>query len=120
MVTLEDIIEEIVGEIRDEYDEKPEDWLHQEGKNIYVVKGNASIKELCQRLSLDLPQTGDFTTLAGFLFFKFGKIPHEHDALEHKGNQFLVEKMNKRHISLVRLILNPEQPEKTHEDRRLQ
>jgi putative hemolysin len=120
IVTLEDIIEEIVGEIRDEYDEKAEDWLHQEGKNVYIVKGNASIKELGQRLSLDLPQTGDFTTLAGFLFFKFGRIPHEHDALEHRGNQYVVEKMNKRHISLVRLILKPEQSEKRDEDRRLQ
>ena len=120
IVTLEDIIEEIVGEIRDEYDEKVEDWLHQEGKNICVVKGNVSIKELNQRLSLDLPQTSDFTTLAGFLFSKFGRIPREHDALQHNGNQFTVEKMNKRHISLVRIILRPEQSEKAHEDRRLQ
>jgi len=120
IVTLEDIIEEIVGEIRDEYDEKAEEWLHPEGKNIYLVKGNASIKELCQRLPLELPQTGDFTTLAGFLFYKFGKIPHEHDALEHKGNQFIVEKMNKRHISLVRIILKTEPSENGHEDRRLQ
>jgi putative hemolysin len=120
IVTLEDIIEEIVGEIRDEYDEKVEDWLRQEGKNVYVVKGNVSIKELSQRLSLDLPQTSDFTTLAGFLFSKFGRIPHERDALEHKGNQFIVEKMNKRHISLVRIILRPDQSEKAHEDRRLE
>jgi putative hemolysin len=118
IITLEDIIEEIVGEIRDEYDEKAEDWLHQEGKNIYLAKGNASIKELNQRLPISLPQSGDFTTLAGFLFFKFGRIPHEHEALEHNGNQFIVEKMNKRHISLVRIILRPEQPGKAHEDRR--
>lgn len=120
IITLEDIIEEIVGEIRDEYDEKAEEWFHPEGKNIYIVKGNASIKELCQRLPLEIPQTSEFTTLAGFLFYKFGKIPHEHDALEHKGNQFIVEKMNKRHISLVRIILNPEKSEKNHEDHRLQ
>lgn len=119
IVTLEDIIEEIVGEIQDEYDEKAEEWFHPEGKNIYIVKGNASIKELCQRLPLDIPQTGEFTTLAGFLFFKFGKIPREHDTLEHKGNRFIVEKMNKRHISLVRIILNPEKSEKSHEGHRL-
>jgi putative hemolysin len=120
IVTLEDIIEEIVGEIRDEYDEKAEEWFHSEGKNVYIVKGNASIKELCQRLPLEIQQRSEFTTLAGFLFYKFGKIPHEHDALEHKGNQFIVEKMNKRHISLVRIILNPEKSEKENEDRRLQ
>jgi putative hemolysin len=81
------------------------------GKNAYLVKGNASIKELCQRLPLCLPQTGEFTTLAGFLLFRFGKIPHEKDALEYEGHTFAVEKMNKRHISLVRIILRPAVPE---------
>jgi putative hemolysin len=120
IVTLEDIIEEIVGDIRDESDEKAEEWFHAEGKNTYLVKGNASIKELCQRLPLCLPQTAGFTTLAGFLLYRFGKIPHESDALEFRGHRFIVEKMNKRHISLVRIILNPENPETDHEDRRLE
>jgi putative hemolysin len=107
IVTMEDIIEEIVGEIRDEYDEKAEEWLKPQGKYAYLVKGNASIKELCQRLPLCLPQTGEFTTLAGFLLFRFGKIPHEKDALEYEGKTYVVEKMNKRHISLVRITLPP-------------
>ncbi|MEW5900300.1 MAG: hemolysin family protein [Acidobacteriota bacterium] len=108
IVTLEDIIEEIVGEIQDEYDEKLEEWFQPAGKNAYLVKGNASLKELCQRLPLCLPQTGDYSTLAGFLFFRFGKIPREQDALEFGGHRFVVEKMNKRHISLVRVFLGPE------------
>jgi magnesium and cobalt exporter, CNNM family len=107
IVTLEDIIEEIVGEVRDEYDEKAEEWLKPLGKSAYLVKGNASIKELCQRLPLCLPQTGEFTTLAGFLLFRFGRIPHEKDALEYEGKTYVVEKMNKRHISLVRITLPP-------------
>jgi putative hemolysin len=120
IVTLEDLIEEIVGDIRDESDEKAEEWFHAEGKDTYLVKGNASIKELCQRLPLCLPQTAGFTTLAGFLLYRFGKIPRESDALEFRGHQFIVEKMNKRHISLVRIILNPENPETDHEDHRLE
>jgi putative hemolysin len=107
IVTLEDIIEEIVGEIRDEYDDKAEEWLKAVEKNVYIVKGNASIKELCQRLPLCLPQTGGFTTLAGFLLYKFGRIPQEKDSLEFEGNRFIVERMNKRHVSLVRIILGP-------------
>ena len=107
IVTLEDIIEEIVGEIQDESDEKAEEWFQPLEKNAYLVKGNASIKELCQRLPLCLPQTGEFTTLAGFLLFRFGKIPHEKDALEFEGNRYVVERMNKRHISLVRISLQP-------------
>jgi len=118
IVTLEDIIEEIVGEIQDEYDEKVEEWFQAAGKNIFVVRGNASLKELCQRLPLCLPQTAGFTTLAGFLLYQFGRIPHEKDALEFKGNQFIVEKMTKRRISLVRIILSPGLREKGHEDHR--
>ncbi|HUU37310.1 MAG TPA: hemolysin family protein [Candidatus Desulfaltia sp.] len=107
IVTLEDIIEEIVGEIRDEYDDKAEEWFQAVEKNIYLVKGNTSIKELCQRLPLCLPQTGGFTTLAGFLLYQFGRIPHEKDSLEFQGNRFIVERMNKRHISLVHITLGP-------------
>jgi putative hemolysin len=118
IVTLEDIIEEIVGEIQDEYDEKVEEWFQAVDKNTYVIKGNASLKELCQRLPLCLPQAGGFTTLAGFLLYQFGRIPHEKDALEFKGNQFIVEKMTKRRISLVRIILTPGAREKAHEDHR--
>jgi putative hemolysin len=107
IVTLEDIIEEIVGEIQDEYDDKAEEWLKAVEKDVYIVKGNASIKELCQRLPLCLPQTGGFTTLAGFLLYQFGRIPQEKDSLEFEGNRFIVERMNKRHVSSVRIILGP-------------
>jgi putative hemolysin len=108
IVALEDIIEEIVGEIQDESDEKAEEWFQSLGKNAYLVKGNASIKELCLRLPLCLPQTGEFTTLAGFLLYRFGKIPHEKDTIESEGTRYVVEKMNKRHISLVRILLRPQ------------
>ncbi|MBN2409580.1 MAG: HlyC/CorC family transporter [Candidatus Aminicenantes bacterium] len=107
IVTLEDIIEEIVGEIQDEYDGKAEEWFQTVEKNVYLVKGNASLKELCQRLPLCLPHAGGFTTLAGFLLFQFGRIPREKDNLEFEGNRFTVERMNKRHISLVRISLGP-------------
>jgi putative hemolysin len=107
LVTLEDIIEEIVGEIQDEYDDKAEEqWFHKEGDGIYIIKGNAPVKEISQRLPIEFPDKVEYTTLAGFLLFKFGRIPHEKDSLDHLGHRFTVEKMNKRHISLVRVELN--------------
>ena len=104
IVTLEDIIEEIVGEIQDEYDPK-EEWFSQVEENVYVVKGRASIKDVNQRLLLELPEKREYTTLAGFFLYEFGKIPQEGEVLSYEGYRFVVEKMSKRHINLLRIII---------------
>jgi putative hemolysin len=108
IVTLEDILEEIVGDIRDEHDGLTEDWLTQAGKNEYVINGSASIKEINQRLALRLPEKHDYTTLAGFFLYEAGSIPQEKESLGFGGHRFTVEKMNKRHISLVRVEVGSE------------
>lgn len=104
VVTLEDIIEEIVGEIHDEYDAEVEDWVKKVGENVYLIKGDAPIKDINQRLSLELPEKVEYTTLAGFFLYEFGKIPHENDVLKYKGRNFIVERMIKRRISLIRVV----------------
>ena len=103
IVTLEDIIEEVVGEIRDEYDAKEEDWFSPAGEKAYLIKGAAGIKDINERFALELPESGEYTTLAGFFLYEFGRIPAERDALVFGGRRFIVEKMNKRHISLIRV-----------------
>jgi putative hemolysin len=108
IVTLEDIIEEIVGEIQDEYDVEVEDWVKKINDNVFLVKGNSPIKDVNQRLSLELPEKIEYTTLAGFLLSEFGKIPHEKDVLLYKEQKFIVEKMNKRHISLIKVVKDRE------------
>ncbi|MDP2915139.1 MAG: hemolysin family protein [Candidatus Aminicenantes bacterium] len=105
IVTLEDIIEEVVGEIRDEYDAKEEEWFAPAGENAFLIKGAAGIKDINERLALELPESGEYTTLAGFFLYEFGRIPRERDALTFEGRRFAVEKMNKRHISLIRVDL---------------
>ncbi|MCK4264618.1 MAG: HlyC/CorC family transporter [Candidatus Aminicenantes bacterium] len=106
IVTLEDIIEEIVGEIQDEYDVKAEECFSQIEENVYVVRGNASIKDVNQRISIDLPEKGEYTTLAGFFLNEFGRIPKEGEILEFRGHKFVVEKMSKRRINLLRVMIN--------------
>lgn len=117
IVTLEDIIEEIVGEIQDEYDPK-EEWFSQVEENVYVVKGRASIKDVNQRLILELPEKREYTTLAGFFLFEFGKIPQEGEVLSYKGYRFVVEKMSKRHINLLRIIIEQKNEDKADENHR--
>lgn len=105
IAALEDIIEEIVGEIQDGYGAKAEEWLSQVEKNVFVIKGRASIKDVNQRLPFKLPERKEYTTLAGFFLYQYGKIPQEGEFLNYKGHRFIVEKMNKRHISLLRVML---------------
>jgi len=116
IVTLEDIIEEIVGEIQDEYDAKTEDWLRRVGKNVYLIKGYVPIKDVNLRLSLELPENVEYTTLAGFFLYEFGKIPKEKDVLDYKEHKFIVKRMNKRQISLIKVVLKGREEDFTDED----
>ncbi|MGD2294405.1 MAG: hemolysin family protein, partial [Candidatus Aminicenantes bacterium] len=109
IVTMEDIIEEIVGEIQDEYDRELEDLILMVGESEYIVKGQTPVKDVNQRLFLDIPEKGEYTTIAGFFLSVFGKIPKKGDSLDYGEWRFVVEKMNRRHISLLRFILKKQE-----------
>ncbi len=107
IITLEDLIEEIVGDIQDEYDVKEEDgWTPLPGGG-WAIKGAAPVKDLNGKLGLGLPESADYATLAGFFLLEFGRIPREKDALDYGGRRFTVERMAKRHISLIRVETLP-------------
>jgi len=106
IVTMEDILEEIVGEIRDEYDPEVEELILKVEENTYLVKGQTSITKLNQRLAIDLPSNDRYSTLAGFLLNEFRRIPQEGDILSYKGLKLVVEKMSKRFIALIRIEIS--------------
>ena len=118
IVTLEDIIEEIVGEIQDEYDEQAVKLIVREDEGVFVVKGNTPIKELNQRIPVVLPVKGEYTTVAGFFLDEFGRIPEEGEKLEHGGHTFTVAKMKKRHIDSIRIVVLPNLGESDSETHR--
>ncbi|MGD9486760.1 MAG: hemolysin family protein [Calditrichaceae bacterium] len=103
LVTLEDVIEEIVGEIQDEYDrEKP--LYNVINDNTFVVNGSMQLEEINDVLDLDLPTEEDFETLAGFLLSQFGSVPKVKEKTSWNGYEFTVEKVYRRRIELVKII----------------
>jgi CBS domain containing-hemolysin-like protein len=99
LVTIEDILEEIVGEIRDEYDvEEPE--IQQEGTTRYWVSGRVPLDELSERLDIDFG-VDDVTTVGGLVYALFGRVPRSGESLVHAGFRIVVERVRRRRIERV-------------------
>ena len=111
IVTLEDLIEELVGEIHDEYDEDVE-LLHKVNDGLWVLEGNLQVKELNQNLGIDLPEDPSYTTIAGFLISILDKIPTEKEQIRYGNLAFTVEKMLGNKIARVSLRM-PQQARET-------
>jgi putative hemolysin len=103
VVTLEDIIEEVVGEIEDEYDKGIKFWRKVSDKE-YLINSRVEIEKLNEELRLGIPE-GDYDTLSGFLLSKAGSIPSVGDKISHKNYAFIITKASSRYIEEVKLIL---------------
>jgi putative hemolysin len=99
--TLEDIVEEIVGEIQDEYDEE-EILVQPLGPNSYLVDGSTTLRYLNRRYVLSLSEE-HVNTLAGFLMHKLGSIPEEGDVCEAEGVRFTVLQVEDRRIEKIEM-----------------
>jgi putative hemolysin len=107
LVTLEDIIEEIVGEIQDEHDGQTEDWYTRLDGGRFLIAGAAPVKEVNALMTLRIPLRKDYTTLAGFFLCQYGRLPREGDSLEFAGFRLTVSKMSKRRIALIEIVPSP-------------
>jgi CBS domain containing-hemolysin-like protein len=114
LVTLEDLLEELVGEIADEYDtEEPE--LEQIGEGEYRVDGKMAIDELNELLDVELPDE-EWDTVGGLMLGLMGSIPQEGEHVAYQNLRFTAEQVNGRRISKV-LITREEAPEEAAEGR---
>lgn len=102
IVTLEDLLEEIVGEIRDEYDTE-EPLYRKVDSNTMRVDARIELEELESILGKNLPR-GDFTTLGGYIYEVAGRVPKEGDKFTMDNLEFVVEKVVKRRVLSVRII----------------
>ena len=101
LVTVEDVLEQVVGAIADEYDVKSEQPA-PDGDEL-ELEGATKIRDVETQYGIALPGNGGFETLAGFLLMRFGKIPAAGESLEYDGRRFTVLEMDRNRIAKVRV-----------------
>ncbi len=115
LITLEDILEEIVGEIHDEYDENEEDFIKEIGEREYMIEGSTNLDDLNDRLDLQL-ESEDYDSLGGFIIEHLDRLPEEGDSITTEdGLRLVVESLDKNRIESVHAYL-PEPSVETEDD----
>jgi len=102
MVTLEDVLEQIFGEIGDEHDvDRP---MPAAGAAVIEVEGSTNIRDLASQYEIDLPGDAGFETLAGFLLFRLGYIPTAGESVTYGSRKFIVQEMDRNRIVRVKIV----------------
>lgn len=115
LITLEDLLEEIVGEIHDEYDENEEDFIKEIKEREYIVEGSTNLEDLNDRLDLEL-SSDDYDSLGGLIIEYLDRLPSKGDEVTTKeGIRLVVEKLDKNRIEKVHVYL-PEPKKDDKED----
>jgi CBS domain containing-hemolysin-like protein len=102
MVTLEDVLEQIFGEIGDEHDVRRP--MPVAGALVIEVDGSTNIRDLASQYGIELPGDAGFETLAGFLLFRLGYIPAPGDSVTHEAHTFIVQEMDRNRIVKVKIV----------------
>jgi len=103
LVTMEDLIEEIVGDIRDEQEKELRE-IDEIASNRYIVDGRTDIEKVNLKLGVALPQD-EFETIGGFVLGLFGRLPAEGDQMRYQNMMFTVLRLRKNRISRVRVLI---------------
>jgi len=103
VVTLEDLVEELIGEVQDEYDLEEDIPFKQTGEHEYLVQGRIDIDDLNRKLQTDI-DGGDSDTLAGYIFEQLGRVPVLGESIEVNGFMLEVHQVVERQIRWVRVL----------------
>ncbi len=101
LVTMEDLVEEIVGEIQDEYD-REETQITKQGPFDYVVSGDAEVEEIEELFDLELAE-GDYITMSGFITHNLGRFPQKGEKIEIKGLSLEILEIDQKRIKSIRV-----------------
>lgn len=104
IVTMEDLVEEIFGEIEDEYDVKSK-FVKQEAENEYVLSGRVEIDYLNEQYGLEIPESDDYSTVAGYLLHHTRRFPKTYETIVIGDHTFKIQKVTARKIEVVRLFM---------------
>jgi putative hemolysin len=103
MVTIEDILEEIVGEIEDEHD-KSEQTVRHIGDGVADVDARIPVRELNEAMGLEIPEEESYDTLGGFVFSQFGKVPKQGESFDWEGVAFTVLDADERRVNRIKVV----------------
>jgi putative hemolysin len=102
VITVEDVLEQLVGNIEDEFDVSPSQPALQD-ESVMLLEGSANIRDLETEYGLILPREAGFETLGGFILARLQRIPEIHDTFEYEGRRYTVEQMDGHRIARVRI-----------------
>ncbi len=105
LVTMEDIIEEIVGEIHDEYD-KDNVYIKQINTNHLIINAKTNLDELSSYLNFTFPKKDDYDTVAGFILYELGSFPKKNQVIKYEHFEFIIKDIRNRRIIAFDVKIN--------------
>lgn len=104
LITIEDLLEEIVGEIRDEYDIE-EEKISTKGEDIYEILGETLVEEINEELGIDIELSEEYDTISGYIQYKLGKVANIDDKVTTEGYIIQVLKVDNNKIEKIKLVI---------------
>lgn len=117
LITIEDLLEEIVGEIRDEYDDDEEDCIQSVSDNEYIVDGNTKLDEINEALGLNI-KSDDYDSIAGHIIYLLDHLPEEGETVTDHNIKYTVAAVDKNRIDKIHIIIKEDNPEEELMDQR--